>query len=190
MPQYDWNQIKKKFSGIKNHGNVKSGFNAAAGATDSDQTKQLGDSGKAYLSNEAFEKNRNSDETWKLYEEVYGAEAAAAKREGNEEGLSINAYDGLMDKAYGGKNASSNEEEEKVVLSPEMQQAKDRVQQWESKAWSGEQSAEIFGSSKNAADDPVNQTSSAEDQTNQAAKAFIQRDRRDAAQLLNNKITI
>ena len=101
---YGFDELSKKF-GFKDHGDVGENFNIGmmdeAGET-GDGTFQLGGSDKAYLTESDWEKHRNSDETWKLYEEVYGAEAAAAKREGNEEGLSASAFDGLMDKAYKG----------------------------------------------------------------------------------------
>ena len=60
-------------------------------------TKQTGALG-TYLTEEDFNRERNSDKTWDAYASVYGQEAMQSKREGNEEGLSINAFDSLMDK--------------------------------------------------------------------------------------------
>lgn len=60
-------------------------------------TKQVGGLG-TYLTEDDFNRNRNSDKTWKAYAAVYGEDAARSKRESNPDGLSINALDALYDK--------------------------------------------------------------------------------------------
>lgn len=79
-------------------------------------TKQFGESGETYITEKDYKKHRNSDQTWDAYSQVYGEDAMKEKREGNPDGLSINAFDGLMDKFYDGKNKSA-EKPEPIQLS-------------------------------------------------------------------------
>ena len=148
-------------------------------------TKQTGALG-TYLTKSDYNRLKNDDKTWDAYASVYGQEAADAKREGNPEGLSINALDGLMDKLSKG-DSGGGDVQEKIVHSPEIQEAKERVKNWEDAVQSGKQSEEIFGPSD---DDPVNSKSSAADQTNKAAKAFIARGKRDVGKMLNEEIKV
>lgn len=190
MSTYNWDQISKKF-GLKDHGDVGKNFNLDLmkdSTEKGDGTFQLGDSGTAYLDKDTYEKNKNSDETWKHYADVYGEEAASSKREGNPEGLSASAFDAMMDRLHKGSgDEGGNSVTEKIVHSPEIQDAKERVKNWEDSVASGEQSEGIFGSS---GDDPVNQTGSADNQTKQAANAFIAREKRDVAKMLNEDIKV
>ena len=85
-------------------------------------TKQTGALG-TYLTEEDFNRERNSDKTWDAYASVYGQDAMKSKREGNEEGLSINAFDALMDRLS--KDAPEKEEKvtrdkSKTELSPQL----------------------------------------------------------------------
>ena len=83
-------------------------------------TKQTGALG-TYLTEADFNRERNSDKTWEAYASVYGQEAMQSKREGNEEGLSINAFDALMDRLSG--EAEEKEEtvdRSKTQLSPQL----------------------------------------------------------------------
>ena len=70
-------------------------------------TKQVGGL-NTYLTEKDFEKNRNSDKTWEAYSSVYGEDAMKQKREGNEDGLSINAFDALMDKLASGEGGDTS----------------------------------------------------------------------------------
>ena len=77
-------------------------------------TKQVAGLG-TYLTEDDFNRNRNSDKTWDAYASVYGEDAAKSKREGNEDGLSINALDALYDKlAKGGGTSAPAKAKEKV----------------------------------------------------------------------------
>ena len=76
---------------------------------------------------------------------------------------------------------------EAIVHSKPIQTAKERVKNWEEAVESGKQSEEIFGKSE---DDPVNETSSATDQTNKAALAFVARKKRDVGKMLNEEIKV
>ena len=50
------------------------------------------------------------------------------------------------------KTEPAPEPQKPIEYSPELQQAHDRVNQWESGAWSGEQSQKVFGTNQNVAD--------------------------------------
>ena len=78
-------------------------------------TKQVGGLG-TYLTEDDFNRNRNSDKTWDAYASIYGEDAAKSKREGNEDGLSINALDALYDKLAkgGGETTAPAKAKEKV----------------------------------------------------------------------------
>ena len=87
----------KKHFGLQDGSDVGSGFNASAGASDSDKTKGNALLGDGYLTNDQYEKLRNSEKVWKAYAAIEGKAAADEKRESNSDGLSINALDGLLD---------------------------------------------------------------------------------------------
>ena len=154
---YSLAELKEKF-GISDFGDKGRDFNKDLmdkydTGERGDGTFQLGDSG-AYLDEKTFEKQRNSDETWEAYAEVYGQEAADKKREGNEDGLSPSAFDGLMDKLYeGGKDEDKEKPKLKdIVLSEEVQTAKDRSAEFIRKSTDGTYSEAIFGKGNGAGD--------------------------------------
>ena len=103
-------------------------------------TKQLEGVG-TYLTKEDYEKNKNSDKTWEAYAKVNGQEAADAKREGNPDGLSINAFDSLMDSLA--KEGGGDEERfydktpEEYEYSQPIQDAKERVSKFQQDRMSG-----------------------------------------------------
>lgn len=73
-------------------------------------TKQVGGLG-TYLSKDDFERLRNDDQVWKAYGAIYGEDKMKEKREGNEDGLSINALDALMDELAAPASESESESE-------------------------------------------------------------------------------
>ena len=93
-------------------------------------TKQVAGLG-TYLTKEDFERNRNSDATWDAYASIYGQDAANSKREGNEDGLSINAYDALMDKLAQGKAKEKAQSYQKTKQSKTLSEAKAGVKAFE-----------------------------------------------------------
>jgi len=94
-------------------------------------TKQVGQLG-TYLSKEDFERNRNSDATWDAYASIYGKDAANDKREGNQDGLSINAFDALMDKlAAPAKAKEKAQSYQKTKQSKTLSEAKAGVKTFE-----------------------------------------------------------
>ena len=171
--------FKKKF-GLSSVGEKKA---YSEGSTTG--TKQTGALG-TYMKEGDYNRLKNDSKTWEAYASVHGQEAADAKRESNPDGLSINALDSLMDDLSGDKGGGGGATEE-VVYSPGIQEAKERVKNWEDSVASGEQSEGIFGPSN---DDPVNETSSASDQTKQAAQAFVAREKRDVGKMLNEDIKV
>ncbi len=144
-------ELFEKFTGFKDHGNTESlgeNWNADQGMMEGkedigDGNFQLGDSGQVYLDKDTWEKHRNSDETWDLYAKVHGEEAAAAKREGNPEGLSASAFDGMIDKAYeGGLETPVDESIPETMdvtykLSEHAQKAVERVKNYQEKRDTG-----------------------------------------------------
>jgi len=86
-------------------------------------TKQVGALG-TYLTEDQFNKNRNSDKTWEAYASVYGQDKADAKREGNEDGLSINAFDALMDRLSAKEKAQAYQEQKTTKQSATLSKAK------------------------------------------------------------------
>lgn len=71
-------------------------------------TKQVSGLG-TYMNQDDFERLRNDDQVWQAYGAIYGEDKMKAKREGNEEGLSINALDALMDKLAAEEQAPEKE---------------------------------------------------------------------------------
>ena len=114
---YTFGALEDKF-GLRDMGDVGDGFNLGmmeGSEEKGDGTFQLGDSGMAYMDEGIWEKARNSDETWESYAKVYGQDAMEKKREGNEEGLSASAFDGLMDKLFAGKKEDAPSPEGKPM---------------------------------------------------------------------------
>ena len=149
--QASWKDLIKGF-GIEKIEDAGRNFNAdMMEGEKGDGTFQLGDSDTAYLTEETWEKNRNSDKTWDAYANVYGQEAADKKREGNEDGLSASAFDGLMDKLYeGGKEEEIAEiapSFNEAKFSPQVQEAMERSQAYRERNWS----QEVYGKSNELA---------------------------------------
>ncbi len=139
----------KNHFGLADGSDVGSGFNKSTGATDDNQTKGNALLGEGYLTDDNYEKLRNSDKVWDAYAAMEGQEAADEKREGNPDGLSINALDGLFDNLTANadpkKAPEPITEKEEVVHSPEIQQAKARVGKYENDILSGKTSQDIYG---------------------------------------------
>lgn len=96
-------------------------------------TKQVGALG-TYMSEDDYNRLKNDDKVWELYAKVNGQEAADAKREGNKDGLSINALDALFDDVSAKDKADLNapkEPEAPVSVSPRLAEARTRVKQYE-----------------------------------------------------------
>jgi len=87
-------------------------------------TKQVGGLG-TYLTEDDFKRNRNSDKIWKAYAAIYGEDAARDKREGNPDGLSINALDALYDKLA----ANVEKPAEEVKKTPQYYRSEDSARQ-------------------------------------------------------------
>jgi hypothetical protein len=117
------NHLNAKKSSFSDFG-MKTGIaeNKAYSEGSTTGTKQLG-GGATYLTEKDYNKHKNSDQTWKAYAQVYGEDAAASKREGNEDGLSINAFDSLMDKLGKGKDTAP-EKDNPIQLSDTAAKAK------------------------------------------------------------------
>ncbi len=81
--------------GLQEGSDVGSGFNAAAGATDDDQTKGNEILGNGYLTNDQYEELKGDERIQDMYANIHGQEAAAKKfKDGY---ISINTLDGLFD---------------------------------------------------------------------------------------------
>ena len=81
--------------GLQKGGDVGDGFNAKAGASDGNQTKGNKLLGDGYLTNEQYEKLKDSDKVRQAYAAINGQEAADKKF--SKGGLSINTLDSLFD---------------------------------------------------------------------------------------------
>jgi len=100
--------------GLQTGGDVGPGFNAKAGASDDDQTKQNKLLGDGYLTNEQYEELKDSDEIRQAYSDLHGQEAAAKKfKDGF---ISINTMDALFD------DLSAEKAAEKAEKTPEVQE--------------------------------------------------------------------
>lgn len=87
-------QLMKEF-GLQGGSDVGDGFNAASGATDSDQTKGNAALGNGYLTNETYEKLKSDARVKEAYAAINGQEAADKKfKDGS---ISINTMDALFD---------------------------------------------------------------------------------------------
>ena len=147
----------KKHFGLQDGSDVGSGFNASAGASDSDKTKGNALLGDGYLTNDQYEKLRNSEKVWKAYAAIEGKAAADEKRESNSDGLSINALDGLLDNLTAKKEEAQETTTEKpkgpIEYSDEIKQAVSRVRSYENDVLSGKTSQEIYGNNNNEEND-------------------------------------
>ena len=147
----------KNHFGLQDGSDVGSGFNASAGASDSDKTKGNALLGDGYLTNDQYEKLRNSEKVWKAYAAIEGKAAADEKRESNSDGLSINALDGLLDNLTAKKEEAQETTTEKpkgpIEYSDEIKQAVSRVRSYENDVLSGKTSQEIYGNNNNEEND-------------------------------------
>ena len=97
-------QLIKEF-GIQQGNNPGAGYNAAAGATDSDKTKANSALGGGYLTNETYERLKGDARVKEAYAAVNGQEAADKKfKDGS---ISINTMDALFDTLTGAAACSS-----------------------------------------------------------------------------------
>jgi len=90
-------------------------------------TKQVGALG-TYMTEDDFNRLRNRDDVWDAYGSVYGEDAMKDKREGNEDGLSINALDALFDRLSADAPAADPAPEKPILaegekFSPQLSQA-------------------------------------------------------------------
>ena len=111
--------------GIQTGSDVGEGFNAAAGATDGNKTKENSTLGGGYLTNETYEKLKDDAKIKEAYASLHGQEAADKKfKDGS---ISINTMDALFDdltKASEEKAAAAPEQAKPVVLSDRAAKAK------------------------------------------------------------------
>ncbi len=117
-------QLIKEF-GIQQGNNPGAGYNAAAGATDSDKTKANSALGGGYLTNETYERLKGDARVKEAYAAVNGQEAADKKfKDGS---ISINTMDALFDtltEAPKEEQAAAPEAKSPVVLSERAAKAK------------------------------------------------------------------
>ena len=92
---FNADDLKKHF-GLEQGSSPGAGYNKAAGATDSDMTKDNDLLGAGYLSDSNYDSLKNSSKVKEAYAAINGQEAADKKFKDG--GLSINALDGLFDK--------------------------------------------------------------------------------------------
>jgi hypothetical protein len=93
--------------GIQTGSDVGEGFNAAAGATDGNKTKENSSLGGGYLTNETYEKLKGDAKVKEAYASLHGQEAADKKfKDGS---ISINTMDALFDQL------TSNEKKEEAA---------------------------------------------------------------------------
>ena len=113
-------------------------------------TKQVGALG-TYMTESDYNRLKNDDTVWDAYAAVNGEDAAAAKREGNQDGLSINALDGLFDKLSEGAAAPPTTGGDEPTVQPETQAAIDRATAYEADLPNfgtdvfGERNTEVYG---------------------------------------------
>ena len=141
MPDYKDYVKNRNFdaAGFKEHFGLESKSEGDAYSKDSSTgTKQVGALG-TYMDKKDYNRLKNDDKIWDLYAEVNGQDAADKKREGNQDGLSIDALDGLLDKVSAGKNddPKPTEPEAPVSTSPRLAEARARVSQYEEDVLSG-----------------------------------------------------
>ena len=117
-------QLIEQF-GLRQGGNVGSGFNASAGASDDDRTKANKALGNGYLTNETYNKLKNDSNLKAAYASLNGQEAADKKfRDG---GISINTMDALFDdltKDPGDQAAAAEAAPKPIQLSDRAAEAK------------------------------------------------------------------
>jgi hypothetical protein len=117
-------QLMKEF-GLQGGSDVGDGFNAGAGATDSDQTKGNAALGNGYLTDETYEKLKGDARVKEAYAAINGQEAADKKfKDGS---ISINTMDALFDDLTQAPKSEEQAEapvDEPVVLSDRAAKAK------------------------------------------------------------------
>jgi len=111
-------------------------------------------------------------------------------------GIDVTSFNTINDvkQAVNAMVGSSSEiDYEPVEYSPEMQQAKDRVKQWEDEAWSGEQSAAIFGAGQNqmvGAGGSTDYGKAQNEAANVLAEGFKESIKRNISESLSNSIRV
>ena len=110
-------QLIEEF-GIQTGSDVGDNFNAAAGATDGNKTKENSSLGGGYLTDETYNKLKGDAKVKEAYAALHGQEAADKKfKDGS---ISINTMDALFDdltKASEEEPAAAPQAKEDVVLS-------------------------------------------------------------------------
>jgi len=87
-------QLIEQF-GLQQGGDVGDGFNAGAGATDGNKTKENSSLGSGYLTDETYNKLKSDAKVKEAYASLHGQEAADKKfKDGS---ISINTMDALFD---------------------------------------------------------------------------------------------
>ena len=110
-------------------------------------------------------------------------------------GLNVTSFNTINDvqnavKALAG--TKKPDADKPIEYSPEIQQAKERVQQFEQEAWDGTQSEAIFGGSQRSiySGDSDDGNKQQEEATQSLAKSFADTRKRDIMAMLNNKISV
>jgi len=106
-------------------------------------TKQTGALG-TYLTEKDYNRLKDSDQIKGFYADVHGEEAMKEKF-ADGEGLSINAFDALMDDLSDGQKDSGFAEPKKVQLSQEAAESKALVDTYDDHVMSGDRTEMIFG---------------------------------------------
>ena len=149
---YTAEDYKEQF-GLGSREGIGGGYNRDAGATDGDGTKSHSVLGQGYLSNDDYKRLLSDENFQKAYAEkndISGQDNAF-----DEGSLTIDQMDSFFDGLSEKSNDTSTPApvaDKPIEYSPELQQAHDRVNQWESDVWSGEQSQSIFGRKQSVAD--------------------------------------
>ena len=112
-------------------------------------------------------------------------------------GLDVTSFNTINDvknavKALSGGNEGPIVKPENVEYSPEIQQAKERVRNWEEAAWSGEQSQDIFGNTNKSIHNghSTDNGSQQKEAADSLASMYINSIKDDAANRLGTKISV
>ena len=178
--------------GLSSREGIGAGYNKAAGATDDDATKDNAIMGKGYLSNDDYKrllKDENFQRVYAEHNDISGQDNAF-----DENSLTINRMDGFFDDLTGSdpdKKPDAGPEMKPIEYSPELQQAHDRVNQWESEVWSGEQSEAIFGQQQDVKSGaPGDLGKQQKDAANNLANNYISGIKRDIEKQLSEGISV
>ena len=132
--------------GLERRDDPGSGFNAAAGATDSDKTKASPLFGKGYMSNDDFERLKNDKTFQDLYMEKGGSKSERIKAgEFDWDEMSINHMDSFLDQYGGELKELGGGEAEPMKLSRKAAEAKAFNRTYTDERKDGTQSKRLFG---------------------------------------------